>query len=502
MKKNKVVPIILILIIALYLIGCRQGKPLNADALIVKNLNGINEDKINEYKIEVDLDTENMKYKGKQTITYVNNTNIDLGDIYFHLYPNAFKSLKDAPILFNVGEEIDPLIYKPGYIEVEKVMQKGKDLKWNIEGDKDTILHVKLDKILEKGKSIELYLEYTVKLPTTKDRFGYHDKGINCGNWYPVVCVYDKEGWNLDPYYKVGDPFYSEISNYKVSITTPNDIIVAASGKIISETEKGNKKTYKIDGPLIRDFAWAASKDFVVKEKNVEDTIIKIYSINNDSNLINESLKIGENSIRTFNKVFGKYPYGTYSIVNTEFPSGMEYPGIVFISNDYFHKHLRDSLEKVIVHETAHQWWYGLVGNDQVDEPWLDEGLTTYSEVIYTNEVYGKREAEDYYSRDIKLGYEYGVQYLGKNEVVNKPLSEFAGWDDYGILVYTRAAMFIDRIKEDFGEEALYKILNKYYEKHKFHIATTEDFIKVCEEVTNTSFEPLVKEYLNGNKQR
>ncbi|WP_353094812.1 M1 family metallopeptidase [Tissierella praeacuta] len=500
MKNFKRLPTVLLLTIILTLAGCKQGTPINADSIIIKNLNGINESKISEYRIDVDLDTENMTYKGKQTVSYVNNTDIDLDSIYFHLYPNAFKSLETAPILFDISNGMEASSYEPGYIEIEKVSNEGNNLKWNIDEEKDTILNVKLDKPLEKGKNIQLYLEYTVKLPTTEDRFGYHDKGINCGNWYPIVCVYDKKGWNLDPYYKVGDPFYSDVSDYKVSITTPKEIIVATSGRIISETEKGNKKTYKIEGQLIRDFAWAASKDFVVKEKKVEDTIIKVYSIKDDSKLIDETLKAGENSIKTFNKIFGKYPYGWYSIVNTEFPSGMEYPGMVLISNDYFHKHLIDILEKVIVHETAHQWWYGLVGNNQVDEAWLDEGLATYSEVIYMNEVHGKDEGDKYYNENIRLGYEYSVQYLSDNEVVNKPLSEFAGWIDYGPLVYSRAAMFIDRIKEDFGEEVLYKILSSYYDKYKFHIATTEDFIKVCEEVTNTSFSQLANEYLNGNK--
>lgn len=500
MKNFKRLPTVLLLTIILTLAGCKQGTPINADSIIIKNLNGINESKISEYKIDVDLDIENMTYKGKQTVSYVNNTDIDLESIYFHLYPNAFKSLATAPILFDISDGMEASSYEPGYIEIEKVSNEGKNLKWHIDEEKDTILNVKLDKPLEKGKNIKLYLEYTVKLPTTEDRFGYHDKGINCGNWYPIVCVYDKKGWNLDPYYKVGDPFYSDVSNYKVSITTPKEIIVATSGKIISETEKGDKKTYKIEGQLIRDFAWAASKDFVVKEKKVEDTIIKVYSIKDDSKLIDETLKAGENSIKIFNKIFGKYPYGWYSIVNTEFPSGMEYPGMVLISNDYFHKHLIDILEKVIVHETAHQWWYGLVGNNQVDEAWLDEGLATYSEVIYMNEVHGKDEGDKYYNENIRLGYEYSAQYLSDNEVVNKPLSEFAGWVDYGPLVYSRAAMFIDRIKEDFGEEVLYKILSSYYDKYKFHIATTEDFIKVCEEVTNTSFSQLANEYLNGNK--
>ena len=441
-----------------------------------------------------------MSYFGKQNTLYVNNTDIDLEEIYFHLYPNAFKILEEAPILFNSEDNIESLSYVPGYIEIEKVISNNDNLIWNIEGDKETILNIKLKEPVKKGKSIDLYLEYKVKLPTTKDRFGYHDNGINCGNWYPIACVYDKNGWNLDPYYKLGDPFYSETSNYKVSITTPKDMIVASSGNILSEDVIGDKKTYNIEGLLLRDFAWAASEEFKIKEKIVDNTVIKVYSINDDIDLIDRSLDIGENSIKTFNKIFGKYPYKQYSIVITEFPSGMEYPSIVFISNDFSKRYLQDILEKVIVHETAHQWWYGLVGNDQIDESWLDESLATYSEVIYTNEVDGKRAGEDYYNQNIKLGYEYAVRYLGENEIVNKPLSNFVSWDDYGLLVYIRGAMFIDRIKEEFGEEVLYKILNSYYEKYKFRIATTDDFIKVCEEVTQRSFDPLVKEYLNGNK--
>ena len=256
------------------------------------------------------------------------------------------------------------------------------------------------------------------------------------------MAVYDEEGWNLDPYYKIGDPFYSEVANYKVSITTPKEYIVAASGKILSETEKDGKTTYYIEGNLIRDFAWAASKDFSVKERDVDGIKIKLYSIDGNDSLIDEALTIGENSIKVFSRIFGNYPYEEYSIVITEFPSGMEYPTIVFISKDYFYKPLLNILEKVIVHETAHQWWYGLVGNDQIDEAWLDESLATYSEVIYTNEIHGSKAGEDYFNENIKLGYEYMVEYLGGEEIVNKPLPEFNGWDDYSLLVYIRGPCF------------------------------------------------------------
>src|SRR5690606_31965520 len=121
---------------------------------------------------------------------------------------------------------------------------------------------------------------------------------------------------------------------------------------------------YDIEAKLMRDFAWVASKDYKIKKEKVDSTEIKLYYLDTKNATIKHSLKAGVNAIRTFNKIFGKYPYNQYSIVMTEFPSGMEYPGIVFISNDYFVYDRRDMLEIVIVHETAHQWWYGLVGNN------------------------------------------------------------------------------------------------------------------------------------------
>src|SRR5699024_6835658 len=140
--------------------------------------------------------------------------------------------------------------------------------------------------------------------------------------------------------------------------------------------------------------------------------------------MIKKALEFGEDSLETFSNLFGKYPYRVYSIVMTEFPSGMEYPGIVFINEELFMPALEEILEQTIVHETAHQWWYGLVGNDQIKEAWLDEALTTYSEVIYNEEVYNKEKGEVYYTENIEIGYEIGESYLLEEDIVNKPLDE------------------------------------------------------------------------------
>lgn len=486
---------LLLIVFTLILSSCEKEEVLASNTLIHKDLNGINIESLNQYDIEVELDYEDKAYRGKQLVTYVNNTGKSLGEIFFHIYPNAFKSLETLPILFKDKIE-DPLSYDNGYIEFSQISRDNEDLGYKIIGQDNTILSIKLDKPLIQGQKVDIYMEYNVKLPSPMDRFGYGERTINLGNWYPIACVYDEDGWNLDPYYNIGDPFYSDLANYNISIKTDKDVIIASSGNIISEVIEDNIKIYEIEGLLIRDFAWLASREFKIAEGKVDGTTIKLYYLDENPNMIKSSLQFSKDSLEVFNRIYGKYPYGAYTVVMTEFPSGMEYPGIVFISEEYFRYQVVDLLERVIVHETAHQWWYGLVGNDQIDEPWLDESLATYSETIYYKEIYGDEKAKKYFDYNVKLGYEYGVKYLLGDSIIYQSLDDFNGWDDYGILVYSKGALFINEIKELFGEETLYEILSTYFNEFKFYNVTSDDFINICEKITKSSFDDLVNKWL------
>lgn len=496
MRTNRFKPIIFIFVLTLALAGCNKGMK-SSPTLIVEDYNGIDIDKIHHYNIEVDLDPNSKSYWAKQKIDYINHSKDELEAIYFHLYPNAYKSLKTAPILFDnaMFTEED---FRPGYMEIESILVGKKQVDFQIGGVGDTILKVKLPVSLRPGEKLEIYMEYKVNLPLNVDRFGYGKEVFNFGNWYPIACVYDDKGWNLDPYYNIGDPFYSDISNYDIIITIPKDFTIAASGNIVSEKIKKDKKTYIIEGRLIRDFAWVASTKFTMKEVEVEDTVVKLYSLEGKKEMEDFASQVGVDSISIFNRIFGKYPYGQYSIVMTEFPTGMEYPTIVFIGKNYFNSSSKDILETIIVHETAHQWWYGVVGNDQIDEAWLDESFATYSEVIYIAEKYGEKAGEEYYNYYCKNNYEYGKFLITKDEIINKPLDQFSNWDDYGLLVYSKGAMFLNEIGKDFGVEVLYDILNRYYSSYKFYNGTTEDFINICEEVTNVPFGKRVDKWLYG----
>ena len=495
MKKSLILILVLFILVGSS-IGCGKGEALGSELLLEDDLNGVDLENISHYEIDVQMFEKEKMYTGRQYTTYTNHTGIELQELYFHLYPNAYKTLDGAPIILQNGFP-DPMSYDVGFIDILEVSIEDFDLEYEVIGEDETILKVKLNQPLAQDETIKLFLAYDGKLPNSQDRFGYGQRVMNFGNWYPILCVYDEDGWNLEPYYKLGDPFYSNISNYNVRITTDKKSIVASSGNILSEEVVQDKKVYEIEGKLIRDFAWALSPYFKIKESKVDNTKVKLYYLDEKSTTVRYALNAATDSIKTFNKRFGKYPYEDFNVVMTEFSSGMEYPGIVFISNDYFNYGSRDVLEQIIVHEAAHQWWYGLVGSNQIKEAWLDEALATYSEVIYTSEIHGKNKGREYYNKYISQGFEYGKRYLGENEIVNKHLNEFVGWNDYSILVYLKGAMFINQIKVNYGEDTLYRILSEYYKEYKFYNASTEDFIRICEEVTESSFKRLVDTWLN-----
>jgi hypothetical protein len=474
----------------------RGDKEKDFNTLITDDYNNLDINKIDKYNIEVEFFPEDKKYHAEQKTTYINKENVDLKNVYFHVYPNAFKKRETAPFLFDSFETAYPNGFEKGYIDIEEVKVNGNKINYKLIGKGDTILKLDLNKKLNKGKSIDISMKYTVKLPPAQDRFGYGDKTFNFGNWYPIAAVYDEDGWNLDPYYSVGDPFYSDVSNYNVKIKAPRDIVLATSGNIIEEKIKGDKKIWDIEAKLMRDFAWVASNHFEKITKNYDNTAINLYFLDGVSEVVKQrAIDFSKSSLKYFNNIFGKYPYGKLSVVQTSFPSGMEYPGIVYIGDNYYNEKKIGSLELVIVHEIAHQWWYGIVGNDEIDEAWLDESLATYSEYIYAYEEYGEDTANEYYKNGIENNYEMSKELI-KDKNILKSLNEFVGWNDYGPLVYSRGAMMIHDINKQFGKEELYDILKTYYEEFKFKNATTEDFLRIVEDKTNSEFKNS-KEYLN-----
>ncbi|MGL5750265.1 MAG: M1 family metallopeptidase, partial [Paraclostridium sp.] len=333
---------------------------------------------INDYTMDVIFDDENKRFMCNQTIKYVNNTSENLGSIYFHIYPNAFSKEEFAPFEKSEMKLAYPNGFNEGYIDIKNIISKDKNLNYNIIGEKEDILEVKLQNSLKPNQEIEIDMKYNVKLPNSSGRFGYGDSTINVTNWFPIACVYDERGWNTKSYEEIGDPFYSEISNFNVTILSPKNYKLATTGKVVDSKNDDKKSMHIIEADNVRDFAFILSDEFNVDKDVTKNIDISTYNLNKEFSEF--STEVAKDSIEIFSDMFGKYPYDTYSVIASDFfIGGMEYPTLSMIDKSLYTEQNKFLLEYVIAHETAHQWWYSAIGNDEISEPWLDEALTEYS---------------------------------------------------------------------------------------------------------------------------
>lgn len=503
MKIRYLKPIIfvaLIILLAAVLLNDSVRKSIN-DSII--NLSSVfypkNLNNINQYEMDLEIDDANRILYGTERVTYFNRSNKTLQDIYFHLYPNAFNNKDTLPVMFNDTSYAYPKGFNPCYIEILNISVDEKKIDYSLDGVDDTTLRLRLKKPVKKDKQVLIQIDFKLKIPEARDRIGYYDGSYIFGNWYPIAAIYDNTGWNLDAFYSIGDPFYSEASDYKVKITIPDKYIVTSTGNIINDNVNDGKRTVGIDAKCVRDFAWTASSKYNIYSKEVDGIKIKYYFINSNRERINKAISTGVEAIKVFNEGFGKYPYECYSIVESHFPTGMEYPGLVLIPNSYFNSSKSMlGLEGVIVHETAHQWWYGVVGNNEIDEAWLDEGLATYSKIIYFEKVNGISFGRDYYKKNISSIYESKRKSIKGKEIVLKPVYEFNGWREYDTLAYKKGAVIFNTIRDEIGDDKFFAVLRKYYNDNKFKNANTQDFINTVEDATNKNWDAFFNEWLLG----
>ncbi|MDN5331411.1 MAG: hypothetical protein PWP45_636 [Tepidanaerobacteraceae bacterium] len=443
------------------------------------------------YIIDVTFDPEKETVYGTQTVVFQNRTPEELSKIIFHIYPEAFKSLKTAPFPMKELKYAYPEGFSEGYINISDVKAGERKLDFQKEG---TLLKVSIPEPLKPGEKIEIKMEFQEKLPFSPGRFGHGKNTYNFGNWYPVLCVYDENGWNLDPYYSIGDPFYSETASYDVSITAPDGFTIAATGKPVKKIIKSGSTTWVFEAELVRDFAWVAGSGLKVISGKVDGTKINVYYFGNDEDAAKKALEYGKQALRFFNRYFGPYPYDEYSIVMSDFYiGGMEYPNLVLIDH-----HLLDDevlLEYVVVHETAHQWWYGLVGNNQVKEPWLDEAITEYSTVLYYEGVYGRAKGREIY-QDFIL-YPYRFFELGNSSgPILRPVSQFKSWGEYDATVYKKGAIMLKELEGRVGKSKMRKALRLYLRQNVFGNATTDDFVNAVSGAMGTDFREVIYEML------
>ncbi len=461
---------------------------------------------LNKYEVLVKFLPEDMKLQCNLHLEYTNFEDDKLNKLYFHLYPRAYDELSDSSfkiITDLTGRDLDELDIVPGKMVITKLFVNGIEANYKLE---QTLCEMDLEKSIGPGESLEISMEFYQDIPKNRDRYGYYydanqNEVISLGNWCPILAVYDNEGWHKDPFLPIGDPFYSDSSIYEIKIMLPEDYALASTGELFNKEKVDNYVTYIYQTYPVRDFAIMFSKDYGVLYDEYQDINIYSYLVEEDLEKFKYSINWAKESISIFSKLFGKYPYQSYSIAqNFSNFGGMEYPQLCQIK--YVDKGYRENIDEkyyyyrneyVIAHETAHQWWYSVVGNNEIDEPWLDEAFAEYSTCQYFINKYGEDKGIEFFSmiRPEPLSIEV------PSKVMNKTIRDYTDFGRYSRDIYGAGAELLFRLEEHLGKDVMYKILREYFKKYKFENADIAGFINICEEVSGKDLSKFFSPYFN-----
>ncbi len=373
MRKNRKALILAGLIVALMLCMCLVA--CGGSDYIEKNAK-----KLSTYTIEAGFDDSAKTLSAVMVFDFYNTTDNAFSELKFHLYPNAYRKDASLPV---VDELTRSKAYKNGFsygdIKIDSAKCGDTAVAYVVEGTDSDILTVPLGTEVFPQQNVKVEIVFEVCLANIWHRLGYGNNTINLGNWYPQLCVFKNGAWLTDPYYSNGDPFVSEMANYCVALTAHKDFMIAASGVPGEAQTKENDNVRTVyTAKSVRDFALVMSPKFQKASATVDSTTVNYYYFSDRA--FEESLSTATKALRYFSSTFGKYPYAKLDVVETDFCyGGMEYPCLVMITSGLEKR----SYETAIIHEIAHQWWYGLVGNDQVREAYLDEGLAEYSTLMF-----------------------------------------------------------------------------------------------------------------------
>jgi hypothetical protein len=497
-------------------------------------------DQIVDYRIAVRLDAEKKQLAGQQRLTWRNPSQDAVSDLWFHLYLNAFKNTKSTFFRESGGQLRRDRMEGDGWgwIDVTSIaIAGGPDLKGasrfeapdDGNADDQTVMKVTLPAPVGPGASITLDIGFAAQLPRVFARTGYHDDFFMVGQWFPKIGVYEPAGmrgratggWNCHQFH-ANSEFYADYGRYEVEMTLPRGFVLGATGERKARRENADGTvTYVHQQDNVHDFAWTASPHYVeqvetfsaerdvtreeyarvaalvdrsldeVKLSDVQITLLLQPPHRPQAARYFESAKL---AIKWFGLWYGRYPYRTLTVVDPApgagGAGGMEYPTLItggtsFLLNRWPFNGIR-AVEMVTVHEFGHNFWYGLVGNNEFEEAWLDEGVNSYSTAKVLDVGYGAHTSmidvlglrAD--SNDLSR-YMYGPGQ--RYDRVRQPSWSYLP-GAYSFHSYQKPELLLQTLENHLGAETMARVMRTYHERWRFGHPSSDDFYAVAREVS------------------
>ncbi len=463
------------------------------------------------YEIAVRLDPAAKMIFGEEVLRWTNISGELVTELRFHLYLNAFRNTESTYMRESGGEHrgrsggSDPY----GWTDVLSMVHAtdgdllaGSEFIAPDDGNEHdmTVLRVPLKTPVRPGETIQLDIAFEAKLPKVSARTGYSGTFFMVGQWFPKIGVYEpagmrgrtEGGWNCHQFHS-NTEFYADYGVYDVTMTVPASYVLGASGLLIRTEEIGDTaRAYTYRAEDVHDFSWTCSSDYEVFEEQWEHVNIRLLiQPEHVASKKDRYVASAKGALEYFDSWLGAYPYTTLTIVDPPVyafgAAGMEYPTLITGGSiRYLPEGLRE-VENVTIHEFGHEYFYGLIGSNEFEEAWLDEGLNTYAELRIMDHLYGDRTA----TMDV-LGYAMGDaesvrnSYVGMDRPNVQPLDTYAWKFDaggYGSLTYAKTATVLKTLEGIIGLPAMDEAMRIYFERWRFRHPGRKDFEAVMNEV-------------------
>lgn len=432
------------------------------------------------YTLDLDFFYDQRAGRVEERIQYTNNTGETLTDLRLVAALYAYRDAFRLTGMWWLGGPLDGKAVENAVLE-------------NIQ------IAIPLPEPLLPGAAVGLRLAYEFYLPSQSavggERplpIGYTARQANLVDWYPFIPPYRSgSGWLAFPPSYYGEHLVYDTADFAVNLRLPGsrpNLVVAASAPAEAD---GEWLRYRREGA--RTFAFSIGHEYASETARVGETTVTSYYFPLNEAAGKRALQTTVESLELFNELFGPYPHDSLAVVEADFYDGMEYDGLYFLSRAFYNVHTGDPgdyLVAIASHETAHQWWYGLVGNDQAHEPWLDEALCTYSERLYF---------ERYYPEALDWWWQYRINYYKPDGWVDisvyNPQGELQTYQDYRNAVYLNGARFFEDLRKLAGEEAFFAFLKAYAGRYSGQIATGDDFFGLLSQYSQADLTPLLDRY-------
>ena len=419
-----------------------------------------------EHTVSADIRYEQHRAVVQQHVHTINRSNDSLTDVVFDVEANRF------PAIFT----LDSVNANLGVNDYEMTGRR---------------LTISLEKPLASGCALELNLAFTLHIPEVGQGvnayggyFGYSSHQLNLGQWLPMLAIRRDGVWITHEVSAIGEQVVVDVADWDVTVTVSDatdKLLIAAPGTLVEHDTAAKRWHYTMENA--REFTLSLSPQYQVQMAKSDDGVnVELYTFADQTgdttkgktDNAQQALDAAAQAMSMYSDLFGAFPYERYIVVQGDFPDGMEFSGIVFVSDQWFRTNTGTAesyLTIITVHETSHQWWYARVGTDQALDPWMDEALAAYSEYIFYEEHYPDLKQ---WWWNFRVNSYVKPDYNGKR--VNSTVYDFESARDYINAVYLRGALMLDALRSDLGTDAFFDWLRRYAQVGQNRVVTPDVF--------------------------